>query len=237
VKSIARFFMSLSVLLGITGCAAPVPPAGEEARRELAARVRADPELAVLFVGNSYSFGVPRAFSRYAASHGKKVRTGHATYGGWTLERHSRNEATLHKIRDGRWDVVVIQEQSLIPAMPAGERAVKMLPPLRQLVAVVRENGAVPVLYQTWGRRDGDKEVPGDDFLAMNHRLREGYRAAAADAGGLLVVPVGDAWETEVRADRGDSLFMADGSHPSPHGDRVTAAAFYEAIYGAPASE
>ena len=232
--------MNLSCLLGVIGCATPAPPAppaAMEAQRQLAERVRADPELAVLFVGNSYSFGVPKAFSRFAASHGKKVRTGHATYGGWTLERHSTNEATLRKIRDGRWDVVVIQEQSLIPAMPAGERAVKMLPPLRRLVAVVRENGAVPVLYQTWGRRDGDKEVPGDDFLAMNHRLREGYRAAAADAGGLLVVPVGDAWETEVRAGRGNALFMDDGSHPSPHGDRVTAATFYEAIYGAPASE
>jgi hypothetical protein len=237
VKSIARFFMNLSWLLGVIGCATQKPPAAVETRRELADRVRADSELAVLFVGNSYSFGVPKAFSKHAASHGKKVRTGHATYGGWTLERHSKNEATLRKIRDGRWDVVVIQEQSLIPALPAGERAAKMHPPLRQLVEVVRGSGAVPVLYQTWGRRDGDKEVPGDDFLAMNRRLREGYHAAARAVGEILVAPVGDAWEAEMRAGRGDSLFMEDGSHPSPLGDRLTAATFHAAIYGAPTRE
>lgn len=229
--------MNLSCLLGVMGCATPAPPAAVEAQRELSERARADSELAVLFVGNSYSFGVPKAFSKYAASHGKKVRTGHATSGGWTLERHSKHEPTLRKIREGRWDVVVIQEQSRIPAMSPPERAATMFPPLRQLVVVARENGAVPLLYQTWGRRDGDAEVPGDDFLAMNQRLRDGYRAAAKDAGETLVAPVGDAWESEVRAGRGDALFMEDGSHPTPQGDRLTAATIYEAIYGATAGD
>jgi hypothetical protein len=237
VNSIARYFMNLSCLLGIIGCATPAPPAGAQARRQLAEQVRKDPELAVLFVGNSYSFGVPKAFSKCAASHGKKVRTGHVTSGGWTLERHSKNEPTLRKIREGCWDVVVIQEQSLIPALPPRERAATMFPPLRQLVAAARESGAVPMLYQTWGRRDGDAEVPGDDFLAMNQRLREGYRAAAIDAGESLVAPVGDAWENEVRAGRGEALFMEDGSHPTPHGDQLTAATFYEAIYGGAAGD
>jgi hypothetical protein len=228
----ARFFISFCYLLGITSCTMPTPPAGVEARSQLAERLRGDPELAVLFVGNSYSFGVPKAFSKYAASHGKKVRIGHVTSGGWTLERHSKNEPTLRHIRDGRWDIVVIQEQSRIPAMSPPERAAKMFPPLRKLVATVRENGALPMLYQTWGRRNGDAQFPGDDFLAMNRRLREGYRAAAKDAGVILVAPVGDAWETEVRVGRGSALFMEDGSHPTPHGDRLTAATFYQTIYG-----
>jgi hypothetical protein len=46
------------------------------------------------------------------------------------------------------------------------------------------------------------------------------------------VAPVGDAWETEVRVGRGSALFMEDGSHPTPHGDRLTAATFYQTIYG-----
>lgn len=237
MNPIARFFMNLSCLLGVIGCAAPAPQPAVEARRQLEERVRADSELAVLFVGNSYSFGVPKAFSKYAASHGKKIRTGHATSSGWTLERHSKHEPTLRKIREGRWDVVVIQELSLIPAMSPPKRAAAMFPPLRQLVAAAREIGAVPMLYQTWGRRDGHAEVPGDDFLAMNLRLREGYRAAAKDAGETLVAPVGDAWETEVRAGRGNALFMEDGSHPTPQGDRLSAATFYAAIYGGAATD
>lgn len=239
MKSIARFLVNLACLLGFFGISAcstqarlPAGPAGSDPHGELADRVRAKPDLAVLFVGNSYSFGVPKAFSKIAASHGKKVRTGHATYGGWTLRQHAENEATLRKIREGRWDVVVIQEQSEIPALPPKKRAETMFPPLRELVLLVREQGAVPILYQTWGRCHGDRKIPGDDFHAMTRRLREGYHAAAENAGELVVVPVGDAWEAEVSAGRGNDLFMDDGSHPTPLGNDLTAATFYKAIYG-----
>lgn len=239
MKSFARFFVNLACLLsffGVSACSTQarlsVGPGGSDPRRELTERVRAKPDLAVLFVGNSYSFGVPKAFSKIAATHGKMVRTGHATYGGWTLGRHSENKATLRKIRTGRWDVVVIQEQSEIPALPSGRRAKAMFPPLRKLVLLVRQQGAVPILYQTWGRRDGDKKTPGDDFHAMTRRLREGYRAAAENAGELVVVPVGDAWEAEFSAGRGSALFLDDGSHPTAFGNDLTAATFFKSIYG-----
>jgi hypothetical protein len=200
-------------------------------QRELAARVRGQPELAVLFVGNSYSFGVPKAFSKLAAEQHRKVRVGHATYGGWTLQQHAKNEATLRKIRDGKWDLVVIQEQSEIPALPARKCAAAMFPPLRQIVTEVRQQGAIPLLYQTWGRRDGNPKVRHDDFRAMTARLRVGYQAAAANAGGLVVVPVGDAWEREVTAGRSRELFMEDGSHPTPLGNRLTAGVFFKTFF------
>jgi hypothetical protein len=183
-------------------------------------------------VGNSYSFGVPKAFSRAAAARGKKVRTGHATYGGWNLARHAENRATLNKIRNGSWDIVVIQEQSRIPAMPAWKRAARMFPPLRLLVTEARSHGAVPVLYQTWGRREGDEDLRHDDFHAMTRRLRDGYQAAARDAGGLVVVPVGDAWEREFSAGAGNPLFMEDGSHPTVKGNEITALTFVETFFG-----
>jgi hypothetical protein len=194
------------------------------------------PEPSILFVGNSYSFGVPKTFSKLAAEHGKKLRVGHATYGGWTLQQHSENPATLRKIREGHWDIVVIQEQSEIPALPPKKRDAAMFPPLRKLVAQVHQEGAIPILYQTWGRRDGDQNIHLDDFHAMNRRLRLGYRAASQNAGGIVIAPVGDAWENEVSAGRGAALFMEDGSHPSALGDRLTAQTFYETIFGKPAT-
>lgn len=239
MKSIVRLIVKFSCILGFLGlsaCAtrAPMSPVRSEteARRELAARVASRSELAVLFVGNSYSFGVPKAFSKAADARGKKVRTGHATYGGWTLARHAENQATLNKIRSGRWDIVVIQEQSRIPAMSARKRATIMFPPLRLLVTAARDHGAVPVLYQTWGRRDGDPDLRNDDFRSMNRRVREGYQAAARDTGGVVIVPVGDAWDAALAAEGGSSLFMDDGSHPSRRGDEVTAATFTEAFFG-----
>lgn len=239
MNSLPRLLVKWSCILGFLGlgsCAThgPLSPVRShaEARRELAARVAASPEPAVLFVGNSYSFGVPRAFAKAAALRGRKVRTGHATYGGWTLARHAANEATLNKIRSRRWDIVVIQEQSRIPAMGRGKRAALMFPPLRLLVEEARKQGAVPVLYQTWGRRGGDPDVRKDDFHAMTRRLREGYQAAARDAGGLVVVPVGDVWEREWSAGRGGALFMEDGSHPTQAGNDLTGSAFADAFFG-----
>lgn len=239
MKSVARLVVKFACILGFLGlpaCAwrAPLPPAqsAAAARRELAERIRATSRPAVLFVGNSYSFGVPKAFTRTATERGKPVRTGHATYGGWSLARHAANEATLRKIREGRWDIVVLQEYSLVPAMDRRLREATMGPPLRDLVTRIRAAGALPVLYQTWGRRDGDTSRKGDDFHAMTRRVRQGYAAAARDAGGLVVVPAGDAWEKECEEGRGAALFMDDGSHPSAGGDLVTARTFVETFFG-----
>lgn len=223
-------------LLALASCALqktlPRGPAGDHPASELEERVRSKPQPAVLFVGNSYSFGVPGEFSKLAAARGKSVRVGHSTSGGWSLAWHAADEGTLRKIRDGHWDIVVFQEHSEIPALPPRRRNVAMFPPLRLLVTEARTHGAVAVLYQTWGRREGDPHVRHDDFHAMTARLREGYQAAAKNAGKLVVVPVGDAWEREFLAGRGSRLFIADGSHPSSWGNRFTAEVFYQTFFG-----
>lgn len=235
ITPILRKFTFLLGALGLSACSTQSPPldrlAGEKAALELSARVRASHQLAVLFIGNSYSFGVPKEFVKEAYAEGKSVRVGHATYGGWSLRLHAENEATLRKIREGNWDIVVIQERSDIPAMSARKRAAMMDPPLHVLASLARQHGAIPVLYQTWGRRDGDKNVWFDSFQAMTRRLRVGYHAAARNEGGLVVVPVGDAWEREIRTGRASELFMSDGSHPTAIGNQVTARVFYQTFF------
>ena len=192
--------------------------------------VRPEPS-AILFIGNSYSFDVPKQLLEIAEQHKKKLRVGQITRGGWTLAQHVKSGDAVRQIREGKWDVVVIQEQSRIPAL-SSRRSREMFPNVRRLADEARAAGAVPVLYQTWGRRDGDSYlVWGDDFHSMNRRVREGYRQAAIAAGGLMVVPVGDAWEREVDAGRGDSLFMPDGSHPTRHAERLTAEVFFKTLF------
>ncbi len=107
-----------------------------------------------------------------------------------------------------------------------------MVPAVRKLAHEIRSHGGVAVLYQTWGRRDGDPKKSRDDFHAMTGRVREGYHIAAEKAGGLPVVPVGDAWQREVSVGRGGRLFQADGSHPSAIGDELSARVFYQAFFG-----
>lgn len=197
----------------------------------VAARMKKAEKPSVLFIGNSYSFYVPKGFEKLAAEKGRKVHVEQVTHGGWTLARHAKNPPTLEKIRSRRWDVVVIQEQSKIPSYPASRRDPLMFPPLRELVAEVRKQGALPVLYQTWGRRGGNPELKGDTFEAMTKRLREGYRAAAAAAGNPAIVPVGDVWEKEVAAGNAGTLYQKDDSHPTDEGDALTARVFLQAMF------
>ena len=65
----------------------------------------------------------------------------------------------------------------------------------------------------------------------MNRRLREGYQQAAHHAGGLKIVPVGDAWEKEMDAGNGADLYQKDGSHPSSRGNRLAARVFFETLF------
>lgn len=197
----------------------------------VAARMKRAEKPSVLFIGNSYSFYVPRAFEKLAAEKGRKVHVEQVTHGGWTLAQHEKNPPTLEKIRSRRWDVVVIQEQSKIPSYPASRRDPLMFPALRELVAEVRKQGGLPVLYQTWGRRGGNPELKGDTFEAMTGRLREGYRAAASAAGNIAVVPVGDVWEKEAAAGNADKLYQKDDSHPSDEGNALTARVFLQAMF------
>jgi hypothetical protein len=201
-------------------------------RKSRRPRSHAAPPVAILFIGNSYSFGLPRELRRLAARRGRTLRVGAAHHGGWSLQQHCGDPDTLAAIRDGAWDFVVIQEQSRIPSLPPAQRDPLMIPAVRHLAAAAREAGAVPVLYQTWGRRDGDGA--GDDFHAMQRRLTAGYQAASEAAGGLLIVPAGEAWAAEMSAGRGAELFVSDGSHPSRRGVRLTAETFFGVLLAAP---
>jgi hypothetical protein len=202
-------------------------------RQELDERLRSTRKPAILFVGNSYSMDVPRAFRKIAADHQQPVRVGQSTYGGWTLSQHANHPQTLKKIRDGSWDVVVLQEYSRLPALPLRERESTMFPAILSLAKEIRAAGAIPVFYQTWGRRDGDRsaDFPDDDFFAMNERLRLGYEAAAEKIGGAVIVPVGQAWAAEMRAGRRDVIFQQDGSHPTAEGNRLTAGVFFQTFF------
>jgi hypothetical protein len=215
---------SFAAVLLLSACSVTRPVQ----KQEMAARTEPS---SVLFIGNSYSFDVPKQLRRVAAREGKTLRVGQITRGGWTLAQHVGSGDAAREIREGKWDIVVIQEQSRIPALRS-RRSREMFPNVIKLADEARAAGAVPVLYQTWGRRDGDTYlISRDDFHAMNRRLREGYQHAAMAAGGLTVVPVGDAWKREVDAGRGDSLFMPDGSHPTTLAEEIIAEIFFKTLF------
>jgi len=109
-------------VLGLYGCvslwATGGATGGQEAKdvsahQALVTRVKQAETLRVLFVGNSYSFKIPKQFGQLARAEGRKLEVAQVTKGGWTLAKHAASEDTLQQIAHGKWDIVVLQEQSL----------------------------------------------------------------------------------------------------------------------------
>eukprot|EP01043_Picozoa_sp_COSAG02_P016612 COSAG02_NODE_735_length_17872_cov_20.966860_10_plen_188_part_00 len=144
------------------------------------------------FVGNSYTFysDLPGMVANVAEAAGEQFApVASNTPGGSALWEHADMEvygvetgAMLET--PGGWDFVVLQDQSQSAGggavssgtpLPAGECKARALAVLRAWFRP-RLNGATPVFYSSWGRRDGDPANPElfPDFLTMNRLTTAG---------------------------------------------------------------
>ena len=190
----------------------------------------------ILFIGNSYTGNLRAPFCEMMAEIDSGARLEFKTGGGWTLKRHVEDSETRESIAHHAWDVVVLQEQSRVPTFSQESKAYgDHRAAIRTLAGWIREAGATPVLYETWGRRNGDRAAMkrSPDFDAMQAHLTASY----ADAGleiGAQVVPVGQVWQAVRKADPelGVALHAKDGSHASDAGSYLLAATFVRALLG-----
>jgi len=143
------------------------------------------------------------------------------------LHQHASEAGSLGLLRSRPWWRVVLQEQSILPALP-GEREAWMFPAVRLLAALARAQGAEPVLFLTWARKDVLAEFGFRDLRHLQVALGEGYLAIAREIG-AAVAPVGPAWL--VAADRGFELWQADGSHPAIGGTYLAACVLYATLF------
>jgi hypothetical protein len=190
----------------------------------------------ILFIGNSYTGNLVEPFLEMMNEIAPEAVIEFKKTGGWTLAQHVADPATRQIIGSRKWDLVVLQEQSQTPAFSRNTKAYRAhREAIRTLAGWIRDNGARPVLYETWGRCDGDKSSTKrcPDFDAMQALLTAGYADAAAEVDALLV-PVGRIWQRVRHADLdlGRSLHDDDGSHASERGSYLIAAAFVRALFG-----
>jgi len=185
----------------------------------------------VLFIGNSYTYvnDLPSTFSRLAASGGHPVSVAMIAPGGYKLFQHAAERSTLDTISNRKWDWVVMQEQSQVPSL-GNLRLKEMYPAVRLLNHRIRESGATPVLFLTWGRKQGSPEIGFADFSSMQTQLSKGYRDIAEELS-IVVAPVGEAWKKAVRQRSSPELWSADGSHPSPAGTYLAACVLYATLF------
>lgn len=167
----------------------------------------------VLFLGNSYTEQnkLPWVVQALAASARipVEIEVEARTPGGCTFERHWIGGRSVDLIRQGGWDVVVLQEQSQLPLSDP----LLMVRNGKKLIAEVREAGARPLLFMTWAR-SGE--------LDTTEALESAYRGLGAQAD-AEVAPVGLAWREALERKPHWELHKADGSHPTPRGTYLAA--------------
>ena len=182
-----------------------------------------------MFIGNSYTstHDLPGMVARLARSRGRNVFVESLAGGGMALHQHLAAQGTALALRSRSWSHVVLQEQSILPALP-GEREGWMFPAVRRLAAMARAQGAEPVLYLTWARRDVLAEFGFRDLPHLQAALAEGY-LAIGDEIGAAVAPVGPAWLAA--AARGFDCWLAEGSHPTVTGTYLAACVLYATLF------
>jgi hypothetical protein len=188
----------------------------------------------VLFIGNSYTAQIRKSLTHVLANSAyKQTAFSFITKGGATLQQHLADKNTLNQIKTGHWDFVVLQDQSQRPALP-GQQAKSFHNSVDTLSKLIRHAGAEPVLYMTWGRRNGDLQNKDvfPDYDTMQKRLCDAYRKAAKNNKALLA-PVGQAWSLVRKRDKalGEDLYKKDGSHPSSKGAYLASCVFFRTLF------
>jgi len=172
----------------------------------------------VLFIGNSYTYvnDLPGLVAQLLAPRGIQLEHESVTPGGATLEKQVKDGKAIAAIAQGKWDFVVLQEQSTRPfTQPEA-----MFAAARLLQAEIAKTGAKTLLYETWAT----KAAPAEQA-----KLTEAYESLGRELG-ATVVPAGEAWKRGIAA--GLELHGPDGRHPSRLGSYLAACLFARVIAG-----
>ena len=215
------FSILFCFIIFFTGCS----PAFSDDHKKNGAPLR------VLFLGNSYTYvnDLPKMFAQLANAGDHQVETGMIAKGGWTLAHHVNSPETINAIRTSKWDYVIIQEQSQIPAIEKS-RKYTMYPSAQYLLSIIKQSGATPIIFMTWGHRNGWPEQGIPDFESMQSQLEQGYLEIARELT-VAVAPVGRAWSQARRQYPEIDLWQGDGSHPSELGTYLASCVIYTVIF------
>lgn len=118
----------------------------------------------ILFIGNSFTMingGLDKQLKGLAPS----TETVCIAAGGYTLEKHWTDGNAARMIREGKWDYVVLQEQSQIPVI----NQKKFYDYARKFDEEIRRSGAKTILLMTWERPDSRKIGVTTENLAASY--------------------------------------------------------------------
>ncbi|MGE0529647.1 MAG: SGNH/GDSL hydrolase family protein, partial [Bdellovibrionales bacterium] len=170
----------------------------------------------MLFIGNSYTFynKLPRMVGELAKAAGERPLVyEEETPGGWSFKKHWESGKAVEKIREKKWDVVILQNHSL-GALQARK---DMFFYGRKLKEAIDKQGAKTLLYMTWARQnkpETQKEI-ASAYVQLGKEL------------GAEVAPVGLAWQKVLQTKDKIALHIQDKSHPTKAGSYLAACVIY----------
>lgn len=177
-------------------------------------------DINLLFFGNSHTAandlpGLVAAYVR-AARPGRTVAA--VTEPSWLfLDDRLRHAPSKELLASRRWNAVVLQAQKYSSSgnftYTTWEAA--------EWVRLVRAQGAVPMLFPEWPRRDLNET---DEIFRIH--LSIAAQAAAC------VPPIPHAWDLALAADPGLVLHAPDGNHSAPAGALLAAMVIASALTG-----
>jgi len=185
-----------------------------------------EPPDSILFIGNSLTYsnyGIDKQIKELAASANPPltIETSSVTVSSATLEQLWDNSKTLDAIREGTWDVVVLQgyPQALASNGQSFERFYEYT---RKFDEEINEVGAQTVLYMTW---EGVRNP-----IVTTEEIAQAHSHIGAELG-VKVAPVGLAWQRSIQ-ERPDLNLYDDYIHPSMRGTYLTICVLYATIFG-----
>jgi hypothetical protein len=209
-------------------------------------QAQAGKKLKVLFIGNSYTYvnNMPQIIADIATSMGDTLIWDMEAPGGYEFISHfAFHPPTVDKIKIGNWNYVVLQEQSLTPALPDANVQIAMFPYARKLDSLIGlyNTCAETIFYMTWGRKNKDSancKFYTDKYSwpyycsynGMDSLIRLRYRMMA-DSNQAEIAPAGAVWRY-IRANYPFiELYDSDESHPSTQGSYAVACSFYTTLF------
>ena len=172
-----------------------------------------------LFIGNSFTArnNLPGLIAQLAVARGRGLDHRLITAGGASLRNHWNAGSALKAIENGRYDCVVLQEQSTLPI----KSAKRMHENVRLFDEAITRAGAKTILYMTWARQHApeSQQAITDAYTTIGRELS------------AMVVPVGLAWQSFLRNHDRPALHDRDRSHPTLAGSYLAACVFLVALF------
>src|SRR5262249_3882535 len=134
------------------GASTRVSPKRDMPKEVHMAEARANAQLKILFIGNSFTArnNLPDLIAQLAPAPGKRIEHRLISAGGASLRRHWNAGEAPRAIQDGHYDYVVLQEQSTLPI----QNAKRMRENVQLFDEAIKQAGGRTILYMTWARRN-----------------------------------------------------------------------------------